>query len=204
MKNKYCFSLKIIQVFLLITAALLLLPAVSTAQSLWVDGSRTQSSGLFADRQARNVGDVITIIISESTNASTSGSVQNSKSADVNLKAGTGWLDFLKLTGAGYSDSFKAQGSQSNSNRVQGRVTVSVAEVKPSGLLFVSGTQTIKQNKEEQKITITGLIRPEDVSFNNTVLSSNVAEANIKIESKGPIGRKQRQGILTQILNILF
>lgn len=201
MKSKY-FLLKIMPVFFLITAVLL--PGVTSAQSLWTDNPQTQKNGLFADRQARNVGDVITIIINESTSATTSGNAQNSKSSSANLNAGTGWLDFLKLTGGSYNDSFKAQGSQSNSNRVQGRVTVTVTEVKPNGLLAVSGTQTIKQNKEEQKITVTGLIRPEDVSYNNTVLSSNVADAQVKIESNGPIGKKQRQGILSQIFNFIF
>lgn len=202
MRIKKFFSFKIVSLFFLITAVLL--PVSSNAESLWVDGTQTQKNGLFSDRQARNVGDVITIIISESTTASTSGNAQNSKASNVDLKLGTGWLDFLKATGGGYSDSFKASGSTSNSNRVQGRVTVTVTEVKPGGLLAVSGTQTIKQNKEEQKITVSGLVRPEDVTYDNTVLSSNVADAQIKIENNGPTGKKQRQGFLTQIFNFLF
>jgi flagellar L-ring protein precursor FlgH len=185
-------------------AAFLLLPLTSSAQSLWTDGQSMQGNGLFADKQARNVGDVITIIINENTVASTTGNAQNSKNSNVNLGAGLGWLDFLELTGGSYNDTFRAQGSQTNTNRVQGRVTVTVKEVRPGGLLFVSGTQTIKQNKEEQKITITGLVRPEDVSYSNTVLSSLVADASIQIESKGPIGKKQRQGIISQIFNFLF
>jgi len=208
MKSKYYFSLKTISVFLLITAVLMM-PAASNAQSLWVDGQKAQKSGLFADRQARNVGDIITIIINESTTGSVSGSAQNSKSSSVDLKGGgvrggPGWLDLLSFMRQGYSDNFKTQGSQSNTNKIQGRVTVTVVEVLPSGLLSVSGTQSLMQNKETQKITIAGLIRPEDVSFSNTVLSSNVADASIKIENKGPIGRKQRQGILSQVFNFLF
>ena len=194
-------SLNILVVFFM---SLVLLPSGAGADSLWVDSQQGKASSLFTDRHASKVGDVITIIINESTAASTTGSAQNSKSSSVGLNAGIGWLDFLKATNAGYSDSFKAQGSQSNTNRVQGKVTVTVKEIKPEGLLLVSGTQTIKQNKEEQRITVTGLVRPEDVNNDNTVLSSNVANANIDIESKGPIGKKQRQGILSQILNFLF
>jgi len=210
MQNKYWMPLKIMPLFLLVTAALLLLPAATTAQSLWVDGTKSQAAGLFADRQARNVGDIITIIINESTTGSVSGSAQNSKSSNADLKAGPqisnsrGWLKLDEFMRLGYSDNFKSQGSQSNTNRMQGRVTVTVVEVLPSGLLSVSGTQSLMQNKELQKITITGLIRPEDVSFSNTVLSSNVADASIKIENKGPIGRKQRQGILSQVFNFIF
>jgi len=201
MRNKYYFSLKIISLCFLLTV--FLLPSFTSAQSLWVDRTATQGN-MFADRQARNVGDIITILISESTSASTSGNVQNSKCGDVNMRAGSGWLHFLTAANAGYSDNFRAQGSQSNTNRVQGRVTVTVTEVMDNGLLLVSGSQSIKQNREEQKITVTGLIRPEDVSSNNTILSNQVANAEIKIEGKGPIGRKQRQGILTQIFNIIF
>ena len=69
---------------------------------------------------------------------------------------------------------------------------------------MISGTQTINQNGEEQKIIVTGMIREDDISSNNTVLSSNVADAQITIAGNGPIARKQKQGILTQIFNFLF
>ena len=91
-----------------------------------------------------------------------------------------------------------------NTNKVSGRITVQVTEVKPNGNLVISGTQTIKQNKEEQKITVTGEVRPQDISTSNTVLSSYVANARIQVDGKGPIANKQQQGILTQIWNILF
>lgn len=191
-------------IFLVFLLLVTLIPVNIQAQSLWVDNQQSRTSGYFSDRSAHKVGDIITIIISESTTASTSGNTSNSKNSSVNLDAGVGWLDFIKLTNAGYKDNFKAQGSSSNSNKVQGRVTVKVTEINAEGNLVVSGTQSIKQNKEEQKITITGLVRPEDVSKDNTVLSSNVADAEIKIDNKGPIGKKQRQGILTQILNFFF
>ena len=70
--------------------------------------------------------------------------------------------------------------------------------------MVITGTQTIKQNNEEQKITITGIVRPDDIAADNTVLSTYVADAQIKIDGKGPVANKQRQGILSQILNILF
>ncbi len=60
------------------------------------------------------------------------------------------------------------------------------------------------QNGEEQKITVTGEVRPEDVTVDNAVMSYNVANAQIRIDGKGPIANKQRQGILTQIFNLLF
>ena len=68
----------------------------------------------------------------------------------------------------------------------------------------MSGTQSIKQNNEEQKITVTGEVRAEDITPDNTILSSLVANAQIRIDGKGPIAGKQRQGIITQVFNFLF
>jgi len=182
---------------------LALLPVSSLqAASLWVDSGSATS--LFADHKARAVGDIITIIVSESSSASRTGSASNSKSASAKADAGVGIFDFLTQASAGTSDSFKAQGAISNTNKVSAQITVQVVEVKPNGNMVVSGTQTIKQNGEEQRITITGVVRSDDVTPNNTVLSSYVADAQIKIDGKGPISAKQRQGILTQIFNFLF
>jgi flagellar L-ring protein precursor FlgH len=182
---------------------LVLSPMTSAfAASLWSD--ETQNTSLFRDRKAQAVGDILTIIINESSNASRTGSASNSKSASADAAAGVGVFKFIGDASVSSSDSFKAQGSLNNTNKVTGRITVQVIEVKPNGNLLVSGTQTIKQNGEEQRITVTGSVRPDDVTPDNTVLSSNVAEAQIKIDGKGPINSKQKQGILTQIFNFLF
>ncbi len=175
------------------------LPAPAEAASLWSD-----QAGLFGDRKARAVGDSLTIVISEASSAVRSGNAANSKSANTTLNAGTGLLTFIDNASASSSDSFKNEGKITNTNAVTGRITVQVTAIKPNGNLVVSGTQVIKQNKEEQKITITGEVRPEDVSTDNIVLSSAVANAQLNIEGKGPIASKQRQGILTQLFNFLL
>lgn len=172
---------------------------LASAASLWSD-----QSSLFSDRKARGIGDSLTIIINETTSASHSGSASNSKSGNTTVNAGTGLLTFIDNASASSSDSFKADGKISNTNAVSGRITVQVTAIKPNGNLIISGTQTIKQNNEEQKITITGEVRPEDVTSDNTVMSYNVANAQLKIDGKGAIANKQKQGILTQIFNFLF
>ncbi len=175
------------------------------AVSLWADDSVSSvSASLFADRKARRIGDILTIIISETSSASRSNSAENSKSGNQNLSAGTGIFHFLASATASQSDNFQADGSLRNSNNVRGRITVQVVDVKPNGNLVVSGTQSIKQNRDEHKIVLTGVVRCDDISDDNTILSSQVADANITFDGKGPLNRKQRQGILTQILNFLF
>ena len=83
-------------------------------------------------------------------------------------------------------------------------MTVTVTEVQPNGNMVVEGTQSIWQNRNEHKITLRGIVRRDDVQYNNTVPSTKVADATVKFDGKGPLNAKQRQGILTQIFNILF
>lgn len=175
---------------------------VACAESLWSDSG--QGANLFSDHRARAVGDILTIVINENSTASRVGTANNSKSGSLKVDAGTGLFTFVDGITAGHSDSFKADGKISNSNNVSAKLTVIVNAIKPNGNLVISGTQMIKQNGEEQKILISGEVRPEDINVDNTVLSSYVANAQIRIDGKGPIAGKQRQGVLSQILNFLF
>ena len=177
--------------------------APAVAQSLWADSVGGESM-LFADHKARNVGDILTIVISETTTASMTKASNNSKSGQTSLNAGVGIFGFLAAASASGSDSFKANGSATNTNRATGRVTVTVTEVLPNGNMVVEGTQSIWQNKNEHKIVFRGTCRPEDISSANTILSTRVADATVRFDGKGPLNAKQRQGILTQIFNILF
>ena len=176
------------------------MPSEAGAQSLWAGNRRS----VFADRRAGQVGDILTILISESSTTSQSLSNSNSKSGNQSLSAGTGIFSFLAAATASGSDSFKANGSANNTNTATGNVTVTVVEVKDNGNLVVEGTQSIWNNKNEHKITVTGVVRPEDISYNNTISSTKVADATLRFDGKGPLNAKQRQGILTQIFNILF
>lgn len=170
------------------------------AKSLWRDNGR----GLYSDRRAHDVGDILTIIINESTTQTAAKSRSNSKSGSVSLNSGVGIFHFLAAASAGGSDSFTAEGAATDTNQFLGQVTVTVVEILPNGNFIVEGNQSIWQNRDEHKITLRGIIRPEDISTNNTILSSRVADATLKFDGKGPLNAKQRQGILTQIFNILF
>ena len=174
------------------------------AQSLWADATEGTSYGVFADRKAHTVGDTLTIVISEKTTTTQTKSRKNGKSASTTLNAGTGIFDFLTSASAGGSDSWKADGSAKDSSNFSGNIAVTVVEVQPNGNMVVEGTQSIWQNKDEHKITLRGIVRRDDVTYENTVPSTKVADATVRFDGKGPLNAKQRQGILTQILNILF
>ena len=170
------------------------------ARSLWAD----RGGNMFADKKARNVGDILTIVINESTTQTASKSRSNSKEGSVSVGAGTGIFSFLKAAAASGEDEFTAAGSANDTSRFSGQITVTVVEVLPNDNMVVEGTQSIWQNRDEHKITLRGIIRRDDVTMNNTVPSTRVADATIKFDGKGPLNAKQRQGILTQIFNILF
>ena len=190
-----------------LSALLLASPFSVSAQSLWSNSDGHNGIPFFSDNKAREVGDILTIIISETATTSATRSGSNSKSGSVNMQAGIGVFDFLNSifpASISGSDNWKADGSASSTNRASGRVSVTVVDVEPNGNMIVEGTQSIWQNKNEHKITLRGVVRRDDVTYNNTVSSAQVADATIRFDGKGPLNAKQRQGILTQIFNILF
>ena len=179
-----------------------LVPASAMAQSLWSENGYYHS--IFADRKACQEGDILTIVISESTTTSASKSSSNKKSGSTSLSAGVGIFDFLKAASASGSDSFSAKGAAADTNTVRGNVTVTVVDVQPNGNMTIEGTQSIWQNRDEHKITFRGVCRQDDVLANNTIPSTKIADATVKFDGKGPLNAKQRQGILTQVFNFLF
>jgi flagellar L-ring protein precursor FlgH len=171
----------------------------ASAMSLWND-----NASLFADHKAHELGDIVTILVNESSSASRVGKAANTKSASASMDAGVGIFSWIGQASAGNSDSFSAAGSLTNTNNVAAKITAQIVEVKPNGTFVISGTQSIRQNGEEQKIIISGTIRPDDITVDNTVLSTYMSDAQIRIDGHGPIAGKQRQGILTQLFNIFF
>ena len=180
------------------------LAPTAAAESLWKNTNGYATKAVFADHRASGVGDIVTIVISESTTTSATRNSANEKSGSVKLGGGIGIFDFLQAASASGSDKFTAKGSASATNRVAGNVTVTISEITPSGNFVLEGTQSIWQNRNEHKITFRGVCRPEDISASNTVLSTRVADATVRFDGKGPLNAKQRQGILTQIFNNLF
>jgi flagellar L-ring protein precursor FlgH len=175
-----------------------LIPAVH-AESLWNDRS------MFADRRAQAVGDILTIVISENFSATRSDSNSNGKKSSGSASAGTGsFLSWITAHSYDMKDSFSASGSITNKNVVTARMTATVTAVQPNGNLVIKGTQSIKQNNDEQIISLVGTIRPDDISTSNTVASSAMADAQIFVNGKGPLAQKQKQGILSSIFDFLF
>lgn len=177
------------------------------AESLWAKAQETQAGfagGLYADARARRVGDLVTIIIVERAEATSAASTGSEREGSLKIGPGQGLLDFIPLLGAAGGSSFDGSGRTARSGSVKAQMTARVVEVLPGGALLLEGRQTIVINAEQQEIVLTGIVRPEDISRENTVLSTYVADAQIVVRGTGALGAQQKPGILTRIFDWLF
>lgn len=179
--------------------------STQTSGSLWSD----QAQNPFKDRTARAEGDLLTILISESSVASFAASTQTQKSdnnsAVQNVIRGLfGFLDANRTLTSEASGQSNGSGTTTQNGSLRARLTAEVVAVTPRGHLIVEGRRSIVVNRETQTFKLTGIVRRDDISANNTVLSESIAQAEIRLEGKGQIANRQRPGLLTQIIDWLF
>ena len=170
------------------------------AASLWQDGQ----DSIFSDTKARNVGDLVTIIIVERTQASQSTEISTGKDASTEFGPGLGILDFIPLAKAGGRDGRTVGGRNQQGGSLSARMTSRVVEVLPNGNLVIEGQQSLIVNRETQEIIVRGVVRPQDIAPDNTVLSTYIADATISYQGSGILGAQDKPGILTQIFNWIF
>lgn len=161
---------------------------------------------LFSDVKARRVGDTITILLNERMQASKSASTDASK--DTSVDTGAPILLGGSLTHNGKDilsnsweteQAFSGKGSSSQSNRLDGSITVTVAEVYPNGNLFVRGEKWLTLNQGEEYVQVSGIIRPVDIATDNTLPSFKVADARITYSGNGTVADSNRQGVLAKL-----
>lgn len=159
---------------------------------------------LFEDRRARMVGDTLTVLLTETTSASTSGSnnLERTSSASSSIAA-MGKVPMATLTNnfnVGYqSDTqFDASGAASNTNSFSGSITVTVIDVYPNGNLLVSGEKQIAIGRETQYVRLSGVVNPTFLGVNNQINSTQVADARIEYKGNGPIDEASAMGWLAR------
>lgn len=170
--------------------------------SLWQNGRNP-----LLDRTAREVGDLVTILISEQTVASYGASTSATKADNNSL--GTNVLNtvfgLLKPSPTSTAASTNTgQGSTTQNGSLRARLTAEVKAVTPRGHLIVEGTRSVVINKQTQIFKLSGIVRRDDISPDNSVLSESLAQAEIRLEGKGSIADRQRKGLLTQVVDWLF
>lgn len=158
------------------------------------------------DRVARQVGDVVTILISEVSSSTYSAGTVATKNDRTDIAKGIGPIlaNILPAWGVGADSKIDGKGTTQQTGRFNARMSAIVKEVMPNGTMLVEGTRSITTNKETQTFVLSGLVRVDDVRPDNTVFSESLANATIKVEGKGLIADRTRRGILSRLLDWLF
>ena len=199
------------RIFLLVLISLLS-PVDSVADSLF-DNAKTPFYGV--NRRLISVGDIITIYVSESTSAAQQASTSTERESRLGGSLQTNWEQIGNLLGNetlnqkreyGLNGDDKYEGSGQTSRRSQVKAVVSsvVTEILDNGNLFIEGIHKVKVNDELETIRVAGIIRPQDISPQNSVYSYQVAKAEISVHGTGVVAAKQSPGIMTKMFNWLF
>lgn len=201
------FSFRCDRALVLTVIVLLAAAPLAAAQSLWQsDAARS----MFADRRARAVGDILTIVVQETTTATKANTTKTAKNTSLDAAinsflyspAGSSFLTKngqMPAINMASKNTFDGGGSINNSERMNARIAVRVVEVLPNGSLVIEGRRQTKFSGETTDAVLRGVVRAEDVSSQNTVLSYNVADAAIQYLSKGVVTDSQRKGWFSKI-----
>ncbi len=186
-----------------------LFPDRRSPGSLWGPASNSY----FQDIKARAVGDVVTITVSEESKAQNQANTKANKNQDYasSLTIQDPTLGGKSLMGGDtslgwkgtFANKFQGQGSTDRSNSITAIMTATVVDIMPNGNMLIRGSRWTKVNEEYQQIVLEGVVRPSDVTRNNTVLSQNIADARIYVVGKGPVTQVQKPGWLSQLINYI-
>ena len=194
-------------VWLLALGWLIAWPTWVAADSLW---RNDHTPSIVADKRAAGVGDILNIVVQENSTATKDNNTKSSKQSAIDssiqafiyspaaskLLTKGGTLPALKLSG---NQSFNGGGTINNSENIIARIAVQVMDVLPNRNLVIEGRRQTSFAGESQEVVLRGVVRPMDITPNNTVFSYNVADASIKMVSKGTITDSQRKGWFTRL-----
>jgi flagellar L-ring protein precursor FlgH len=183
--------------------------------SLWTPKN---PRGLLADLRACNVGDIVTVIVSEATKAGDEASTSADKVSGVKVGI-TSLLGLSMPQMNAFKDNTLSaenaiEGAVGNTSKGQGKterqsvfttyLTTRVIQILPNNNLVIQGQRQMKINNETEVVTLSGIVRPEDLDTNNQVGSSKVAEPRMEISGYGVVSDKQRQGWMTRIIDHIW
>jgi flagellar L-ring protein FlgH len=188
-------------------------PPIPEEGSLWTNSSQM----LFSDNKARQVGDTVIVDIIENTSSSMDVNTETSRDSSIDA----GISDFMgvmrhykarnpnldvndKLIGATVANSFKGAGTSDRKGQVTASIAARVTEVLPNRHIVIYGRREMKVNNETQYITVSGLVRQEDIDSFNHVQSTYIADSRIEYSGRGVLADKQKVGWLTRIFDNIW
>jgi flagellar L-ring protein precursor FlgH len=168
---------------------------------------------LFADNRARRVGDIVLVQIIEHSRAESRATTDASRGANIGLgiEHMMGVRDIMgvrmgvtPLVRATSASEFRGDGETTRASAIRATVGARVVRVLPGGVLQVEGAREIRVNNETQIIVVRGLVRSTDISPDNTIPSTHLADATVEFYGMGILADKQRPGWLTRILENMW
>lgn len=172
--------------------------------------SNARSVDPFGEVLARNHGDILTVLLVEEMSASKRSASNSNKSSEATIAplsllgntVTTGRVGGTDLSASLSSDnSFSGAGAASQSNEIEGKITVTVHQVLPNGNLFVKGEKWIRINTGEELVQVSGIVRPYDISSGNVIESTKLADARIIYSGEGHLKEASEPGVLFKVIN---
>jgi flagellar L-ring protein FlgH len=203
----------------------------ASAGSIW-GGTTQAASFMFFDEKARDVGDLVTVVIVEQTSATGNAKTETKGQRTINggLSSDVGFqklisgpirglmriLGFnnpganvaegenLNVITADMKNDFKGDGLTSRTGKFTGVITCRVIGVLPNGILHIRGRRSVVVNHEAQYISLEGLVRQQDLNIDNQVLSNSVGEMRLAYDGLGVVDDKQRPGWMARVLDWIY
>jgi flagellar L-ring protein precursor FlgH len=191
------------------------------------EGSLWQDDGVFSNLfdlpKARQVGDIVTIKVVESSKATNRANTLTERDSSLtaridaflglekkyldsshpDFRAGRNFNPFGEIKG-GMNSTFDGSGTTSRSGDLTAFITARVTEVLPQDNLRIVGSRQVEVNNEKQFITVSGVVRTRDINFDNVVLSTFLSDARIAYSGMGVIDQRQRPGWLANLMNQIW
>jgi flagellar L-ring protein precursor FlgH len=182
--------------------------------ALWP--GNTRGNNLFGDDKAAKVGDIITVTIDENATSTQSATTNTAKDSSINMQApnvlglpsSLGIQNFLNMgtqfdpsVNATIANSMQGTGTVTRNGTLSATISALITDIVPGGNLRIEGRRSVTINNEEQIMVLRGIVRPQDINFDNTIPSTLIADAAISYTGEGVVADEQRKGWLARALS---
>jgi flagellar L-ring protein precursor FlgH len=182
----------------LLALAVSVVPAAAPAEDLY---RNSKWPAMSADDKAQGIGDAVTVVVFQAAEATNSAQNSSRKKTEAGGSINVGSID--ESASLEFGGGYTGRGEVRRSERLVAQITVVVQDVLPNGDFLVSGEQLMRINGETTRIGVQGRVRRADISSQNTILSSRIADARISYDGRGFVSRSAKPGLVNRIFSFL-